>query len=112
MKKFFAAILASLCLVLASCVPAHADVIPEVKASISSPVSVLQATPAVHITKAAASQALGVSASKPNWIILPGYCYVNIFGEYRCYRYACTDWERWFYGCYDGYYTVYNLWWA
>ena len=41
---------------------------------------------------------------KPFWYYLPSnYCYWAMNGGYYCYRYGCTNFERWFYNCYDGY---------
>lgn len=103
MKKFFAAMLASLCLVLASCVPAHAveaKAAPQMQTAVS--VSKISASPGgvVH----AAPQTLGNVGVKPLSYWLPAtYCYWAMNGGYYCYRYGCTNFEIWLQGCYNGY---------
>jgi hypothetical protein len=107
MKKFFAAVIAAFSIVMLGGISAPAMAAPT-PTSVSA--EVLKATPAVHVTKLdsgtalAAPKQLGTAGVKPFWYYLPSnYCYWAMNGGYYCYRYGCTNFERWFYNCYDGY---------
>jgi len=53
-----------------------------------------------------APSVIGGGVVKPLWRYTS--CYWNMFGNYMCYRYACTYFERIVYGCYDGYVNMYR----
>lgn len=107
MKKFWAAMLASLVLVFTGCVPVHAAEVPaapQMQTAVHVEHVAPKAIAAPGGVAQAAPQFLGTGGIKPSWLYLPSnYCYWAMNGGYYCYRYACTDWERWFYNCYNGY---------
>lgn len=114
MKKFLAAVFASLALILTGIVAAPAaNAAPSIEASAS--VEVVKATPAVHITKAQ-PKGIGGGIIKPLYQWLPPqYCYwqsgITSY-SYYCYRYDCTYFERVAWGCYNGYVRINTSYWA
>jgi len=50
----------------------------------------------------------GVIAPKVSWL----GCYWSMRGDYFCYRYACTAFERIVYGCYQGWINLNRPWYA
>lgn len=109
MKKFLTAVFVSLALVFTGVVSAPiASAAPSIETSVSAKGSFGTIhTPGVAI---AAPKAIGNGGIKPTWYTLAGYCYWGMDGGYYCYRYGCTNWEYWFYGCRDGWYRVNNYW--
>jgi hypothetical protein len=82
-------------------------------ASATSSVSVAAEVKAPSIAKVIPETGLiGAGVNRPMWYTLDGYCYWGMDGGYYCYRYGCTNFEYWFYGCRDGYYRVNSYWYA
>lgn len=119
MKKFWAAILFSLTLVLSSCVPAHAAEVsaaPQMQTAVNvtkvaqaSPGGVVQAAPQFNVSAPKLFQGRGIA---PTYYVLFGSCYLAMDGSTWCYRYSCTTWEYWMLGCRDGWFRYSNYWWA
>ena len=109
MKKFIAAVVAALAIVLFGGITAPAmaqastPAVASVKAEVTQSVSVSKVASTTSAPALATPQ-LNTGGIKPLSYWLPvQYCYWAMNGGYYCYRYGCTNFEIWLQGCYNGY---------
>lgn len=108
MKKFFAAIMAALTILLVGGISAPASANAATVQTTTASVNVSKAAPSVGVTKAVPKN-IGGGVVKPLYYWLDSsYCYWSgiSYRSYYCYRYGCTYFERVAWGCYDGYVRI------
>lgn len=116
MKKFIATILVVLAVVLFGGLTAPAANASEV-AKVTTVANVTGVTGVISVAGVAIASpetSISTAVASPTRVNIPTWLYVSCFrsmnGEYWCYRYACTYFEKVALGCRDGWYRVSSTW--